>query len=85
VTQPNFAIRNAKLLRLTNVMYINVVPIVHATERRQWETYSLQKNYWVNQSIQVQETWTGYHGPVIYDWKQPRTIHGMENLPYNLR
>jgi hypothetical protein len=85
VTQPNFAVRNAKLLRLTNVMYINILPIVHPTVRLQWEKYSVEKDYWVNQSMEVQETWDGYYGPVIYDWKQPRKIHGIEDLPYNLR
>jgi carbon starvation protein CstA len=85
VTQPNFAVRNAKLLRLTNVMYINVLPIVHPTERLQWEKYSVQEDYWVNQSMEAQEKWDGYRGPVIYDWEQPRKIHGIEDLPYNLR
>jgi hypothetical protein len=85
VTLPNFAVQAAKLLRLTDVMYINVLPIVHPNERVQWEKYSVWHDYWVNQSMAVQETWDGYYGPVIYDWEPTPEIHGIADIPYNLR
>jgi hypothetical protein len=85
VTLPNFAVQAAKLLRLTDVMYINVLPIVHPKQRVAWETYSVQHDYWVNQSMAVQETWDGYYGPVIYGWEPTAEIHGIADIPYNQR
>ena len=62
VTLPDFGPRMAKLLPQTDAMLIAIVPIVKPYQRKRWETYSIQNDEWVNQSINIQETWDGYYG-----------------------
>jgi hypothetical protein len=76
VTLPDFGPRMAKLLPQTDAFNIIILPIVYPHQRNEWETYSIQNDEWVNQSMKIQETWDGYYGPVVYDWEQYGTIHG---------
>jgi hypothetical protein len=76
VTLPDFGVKMAKLLPLTDACLINVIPIVYPEKRKEWEEYSLLHQGWVNESVAIQETWEGYYGPIIYDWKPYVTIHG---------
>jgi hypothetical protein len=76
VTLPDFGVKMAKLLPLTDACVITVLPIVYPEKRKEWEEYSLLHQGWVNESMVIQETWEGYYGPIIYDWKPHVTIHG---------
>jgi hypothetical protein len=69
VTLPNFGARMAKVLPLTDAVSITVLPIIHPEIRTKWEEYSLSNDYWVNESIALQETWNGYYGPIDYGWE----------------
>jgi NADH:ubiquinone oxidoreductase subunit 5 (subunit L)/multisubunit Na+/H+ antiporter MnhA subunit len=84
VTMPNFAVAVAKILPLSNAIFINVLPIVQPHQRVQWEHYSRANDAWVNESMKIQETWKGYYGPIVYDWEPNPILHGLDNLPYNL-
>lgn len=84
VTLPDFAIRVLKLLPLSETISIAVLPIVTPVQRLQWEEYARKNNYWVNESIRIQETWKEYSGPVIYDWQPTNEVHGdFDVVPYN--
>ena len=76
VTLPDFGSRMAKLLPQTDAIFINVLPIVHPHQKKNWEAYSIQHDEWVNQSIDIQDTWDGYYGPIDYGWEQKGTIFG---------
>jgi hypothetical protein len=76
VTLPDFGVKMAKLLPLTDAFVISVLPIIYPEKRIEWEEYSLLHHGWVNQSMAIQETWNGYYGPIIYDWAPYVTIHG---------
>jgi hypothetical protein len=76
VTLPDFGVKMAKLLPLTDAFVISVLPIIYPEKRKEWEEYSLLHHGWVNQSMAIQETWNGYYGPIIYDWAPYVTIHG---------
>jgi hypothetical protein len=76
VTLPDFGVKMSKLLPLTDAFVITVISIVHPEKRKEWEEYSLLQQGWVNESMGIQETWEGYYGPIIYDWKPYATIHG---------
>jgi type II secretory pathway pseudopilin PulG len=45
VTMPDFAIRLAKILPLTDAIAVNVLPVVTAENREKWEAYSVANDY----------------------------------------
>jgi hypothetical protein len=86
VTLPDFAVRLSKLLPLSDAFTILILPLVTAEQRKDWEAYALSHDDWVNESMAVQETWDGYYGPVVYDWKPTPTIHNdLGEIPINSR
>jgi hypothetical protein len=76
VTLPDFGVRMAKLLPLTDAFVVVVLPIIHSEKRKEWEEYAILHDHWVNESMAIQETWEGYYGPIIYDWEPHVAIHG---------
>jgi hypothetical protein len=85
VTMPDFAIRLAKILPLTDAIAVNVLPVVTPENRKKWEAYSVANDYWVNEGMAIQETWDGYYGPVVYNGTKYGVIHSdYGNLPYNV-
>jgi hypothetical protein len=86
VTLPDFGLRMAKMLPLSDGMNICVLPIVQPEQRSEWELYASQNNHWVNESLHIQEKWDGYHGPINYDWLPYNTVHTDDgDLPWNIR
>jgi hypothetical protein len=73
VTLPHFGARMAKILPLSDAIIITLLPIVYPEKRKEWEEYSLKNDQWVNQSIALQETWSGFHGKIEYSW-EPRGV-----------
>jgi hypothetical protein len=73
VTLPDYGARMAKLLPLTDAIFVTILPIIHPKQRKQWEEYSLKNDAWANETISLQETWSGYYGPTDYGW-QPRGV-----------
>jgi hypothetical protein len=63
VTIEDFAVRIAKVLPLTDAIWITVLPVVTPDKRLQWENYSRTHDNWVVESLAVQDTWELYFGP----------------------
>jgi hypothetical protein len=76
VTLPDFALHASKLLPLTDGLYMTIVPIVPPALKERWEEYAYRNDNWVNQSLEIQDVWDGYHGTVKYDWIRSKTIYG---------
>jgi hypothetical protein len=86
VTYPNFGVKMAKTLPLTDAFLIAELHIVYPEKRKEWEEYSILHDDWVNQSMAIQETWNGYYGPIIYDWEPRGTIHAIpDDIEANVR
>jgi len=49
--------------------------LVAPEERDEWEKYSAENNYWVDESIEVQSRDDTYHGPIIRDYETFDKIH----------
>jgi hypothetical protein len=86
VTLPNFAVRMSKVLPLAKAVDMAILPLVAPRERRKWERYSLHHDDWVNESMAIQEQWSGYYGPVEYNWDRHGVIFTDDgDVPYNER
>jgi hypothetical protein len=73
VTIPDFGAKMAKLLPLTDATLISLLPIVYPKQRKEWEGYAVKNSEWVNQSLVLQNGWSGFHGKVDFGW-QPREV-----------
>jgi uncharacterized DUF497 family protein len=76
VTIPDFALLAAKLLPLTEGVYIAVMPIVQPNQKDDWEEYAYQNDYWVNETLAIQNEWDSYYGEVQYNWERNKKIYG---------
>jgi hypothetical protein len=74
VTLPNYGMHVAKILPVSKAIYIFVNPLVTPENRRDWESYALNNQHWVNETMYLQEHWSGYNGPVIYNWTAEEEI-----------
>ena len=70
VTLPNFALHASKLLPLTDGLFVSMRPVVDPSLKTQWEEYAVQNDDWVNETLQIQNVWDGYHGEKTYSWKK---------------
>ena len=77
MTLPDFALHASKLIPLTDGLFLSVLPIVYPHQKQEWEDYALEQDYWVNESLAVQEVWDGYHGNITYDWARSESIYGV--------
>jgi hypothetical protein len=86
VTLPDFAVRMSKVLPLSRTFVMQMLPLVTPSQRDEWEAYTVQNDYWVNESIEVQREFQNYYGPTDYDTESYGTIHGdFEDIPANER
>lgn len=76
VTLPDFALHAAKLLPLTDGVYVSVQPVVYPTQKEQWEEYASQNDQWVNETLDIQEVWDAYYGSTTLSWMKSRHIYG---------
>jgi hypothetical protein len=84
VSMPNFAVRMAKVLPLTDAIIINVLPYVKNELRAEWEAYTVSQHDWVEQSMKIQDHWEGYYGPIVYNSPPNKVLHSdFADLPYN--
>jgi hypothetical protein len=75
-TPDDFGVRISKILPLMDAHWILLLPVVKPADRQEWEAYTSTHNYWVNQSLDVQNTWDLYYGPKNIHWEPPGQIHG---------
>ena len=86
VTLPDHARQLSKLLPQTDGVLIQCIHFVKPEERDEWELYTSQNNYWVNESIALQDNWDRYHGYISYDWEGVDVIYGDNgDIPQNVR
>lgn len=86
VTVPDFGVKTAKVLGLTNNLLITWSPLVTTETRLGWEAYSIEHGKgWVDETLAVMETDANYYGPVIKEYDVQRVVHGNDgDIPYNL-
>lgn len=75
VTLPDFALHASKLLPLTDGVYVSIQPIVYPSQKLQWEEYASQNDQWVNETLDIQEVWDGFHGNTTLNWMKNRYIY----------
>jgi hypothetical protein len=86
ITLPDFGARMAKLLPLTDAIYLGLLSIVSPEQREEWEAHSVQNDHWVNQTMMLQETWDGFYGEIIYEWQPNGVIYGYDgDIEANVR
>lgn len=61
-------------------MYLALYPLVTLEQRAEWEAYTKEHNYWVNESIAVQEKDDTFYGPIIWDYEVYDVIHGYDEI-----
>eukprot|EP00977_Amphora_coffeiformis_P014429 scaffold4042_cov165-Amphora_coffeaeformis.AAC.9 len=81
VTLPDFEVRSAKIRALSKVVVLNLYMRVPGEQRTSWEAYAMENNFWVNESMAVQERSDRYYGPIIYDWYAVDEIHDYYEEP----
>jgi hypothetical protein len=85
VTLPDFAVRMSKIVPLSRTIIMNVVPIVTAAQRREWEAYVTRNDGWVNETIDVQRDYKNYNGPDDYHTTSYPILHDdFNDIPYNV-
>lgn len=90
VTINDYAVRCVRLLSMTSLLTITVVPLVTNETRAEWEIYTnTSKNVeWLDNAIELQDTWKGYFGPPASELEQydlPYQIHDDYGpLDYNI-
>jgi hypothetical protein len=84
VTLPDYAVKAKKTKNLSNAVVVSFYPLVTNETRLDWEAYTGPNNYWVNESIAVQEKDSTYHGEVNYSWVEGNVIYNdYGDQPYN--
>jgi hypothetical protein len=66
VAVPDFAIRAAKMISLSNAVFISILPLVSNQTREEWERFAATHDQWLNESVHLQERYDLFHGPLMY-------------------
>jgi hypothetical protein len=66
VLVPDFAMRAAKMLTLTEALWVAMLPLVTTETRQEWERFAATHDQWLNESVHLQESYNLYHGPLDY-------------------
>jgi hypothetical protein len=86
VTLPSFGLRMAKVLPLSEALILNVLPLVKTEQRADWEAYSVEQDYWVDETTAVQATWEDFYGPIVYGGQPNSVVQGdFGEIPRNTR
>lgn len=80
VVIPDFAVRAEKIRSLSNAVYITTYPFVEKGQRQEWETFTSlpESNYWVNQSVALQEENPNNVWPIVWNYTTWDVIHGYD-------
>jgi hypothetical protein len=76
VTIPDYAVRAGKIRSLSNAVVIGTYPLVKTEDRKEWERYTAENNYWVEESIDIQERDSSFMGPIIREYETWDVIYG---------
>lgn len=72
---PDFAVKSAKALSLSDALIISIYPIVMPEQRLEWEAFSMANADWVDDGVRVQNRSKFYYGPIITDYENKGIIH----------
>jgi hypothetical protein len=75
VTIPDYAVRVAKLRSLSKAVYAGQYQVVQPEQRAEWEAYSVENDYWVNEGIETQANDETYEGKIIREYESFGFIH----------
>ena len=76
VTVADFAMRAAKVISLSDAVFLSLMPLVTKEQRQQWGDYVVQHDQWLNTSIDLQEDFDLYQGPLDLAFGKIPTIWG---------
>jgi hypothetical protein len=84
VSLPTFGIKASKLLSMTDAFIVSIQPVVYPDQRLRWENYSVENQWWVNETKAIQEIDEFYYDNVTYGQIEPSTIFGLNGtVPYD--
>lgn len=84
VTIPDFYLRVRSTIGLSDIFLVTLFPLVTPANRIRWEQYSIQNDFWVNETIKSMERDKHYKGPISYSWTPlPFIFQGMGPAPYD--
>jgi hypothetical protein len=72
VILPHYPLLASKLLSLTNGLYVVVVPSVTPAQKQEREQYAYQHDFWVNESLAIQEVSGDFYGDILNDWTRSK-------------
>jgi hypothetical protein len=75
VTVPDYGVRVAKLRSLSKAVYAGQFQVVQPEQRIEWEAYSLENDYWVDEGIETQANDETYKGKIITEYESLGFIH----------
>lgn len=88
VTVPDFAVRAAKIRTLSHAIFLSVYPLVTLETRFEWENYTVGHDYWVNETLALQEKDESCTGPINFNWTQQEDLGVITDSfgprPYNM-
>jgi hypothetical protein len=83
VTLPHFAVKASRLLTMTAAIQITIQTVVTSKQRLQWEAYTIQNEWWVNETKAVQDIDQFYYGDAPYGVPNRGVIFNYtSDLPY---
>jgi hypothetical protein len=80
VVIPDFAVRAEKIRAMSNAVYINTYHMVDVDQREAWELFTSlpEANYWMNETIALQEENPKNVWPAVWNFTSWDVIHGSE-------
>jgi hypothetical protein len=75
VTIPDYAVRAGKIRSLSDAVVIGTYPLVKTEDRKEWERYTAENNYWVEESLDIQEKDSSFTGPIVREYENWDVIY----------
>jgi hypothetical protein len=85
VTVPFFGRTASKVLTLSKLKLLAILPLISPQTRREWEEYSIrQGKSWIDKDLALMETDPNYFGPRYYDYEEDGVLfNDFGDIPYN--
>jgi hypothetical protein len=77
VNIPFFSNRAAKVLSISNSLYLILCPVITPENRLEWEAFTTKHGRsWVDEYMALQKTDDNYYGPIIEEYNISSVIYG---------
>jgi hypothetical protein len=80
VTIPDYGVRVAKLLTISQAVYAEQYQVVQPEQRAEWETYSVENDYWVDDGVKTQVKDKTYNGKIVEEYETFGFIHNNDGI-----